>query len=454
MSIIENIALGIFLPLNNPRAGFQVGRFYAELQRTQWYDVAALERLQQAKLKRLIGQARATVPFYKKYEIWQEAGEGVFRKKLGIYPILTKKDIRACPSKMRSFEKMPRGCTRATTGGTTGEPVEIWCHKNRRAIMEAASWRGRSWIGIRPWTKGVNLRGLGRGSWYGRLRLRLANKWCMDVFGKAADEAGRIARKILRFRPKYLEGYVSNTLAFGEACFAAGVKISRVLTTGEMLYEHQRYELERLYGAKVSNYYGCNEVGAMAFECEMGRKHIADEHVILEVVDENGIPVWDRPGRILLTDLDNFLTPLIRYEVGDIGILTRAVCPCGRKLTVLKEVEGRTQDAIRNEAGDKLSTLFFAGRFRDLKAIHRIQIIQRTLTQIDLLYERSSAEVEDELAAIVREIRTRLGQQMVVVPRAVEQLIYTRRGKCRLVVGLDDEGASSPLARRVPDHGR
>ena len=327
MSFIENMALGVFLPLSNPRAGFQVGRLYAELQRTQWYDVPSLERLQQAKLKYIIERAKATVPFYTEYETWQEVGEGALREKLAAYPILTKEGIRACPPKMHPLIRMPWDCTRANTGGTTGEPIEIWCGTNRRAIVEAASWRGRSWIGIRPWTAGVSLRGFGRGSWYGRLRLRLANKRFMDVFGKAAAEVQRNARKLLQFKPEYLEGYVSNALTFGEACFAAGVKIGRVLTTGEMLYEHQRHELERLYGAKVSDYYGCNEVGAMAFECELGRKHIADEHVIIEVVDEKGAPVWDKPGRILLTDLDNALTPFVRYEVGDVGMLTRASCP-------------------------------------------------------------------------------------------------------------------------------
>jgi phenylacetate-CoA ligase len=439
----KRIASALFLPLNDPRAGFQVVRLYAELLRSQWYNAPTLERLQQNKLNHLLDQVRATVPFYKEYKVWQEVEEGALRDRLATYPILTKENIRTCPTKMHPITGMPRACTRATTGGTTGEPIEAWLGVNSRAIVEAASWRGKSWIGIEPWTRGVNVQGFGRGSWYGRLRMRLTNKWLMDVFGKTSTEKRRSATKLLRLCPKYLEGFVSDSLALGEVCFAAGVKIDRVLTTGEMLYEHQRRELERLYGAKVSDYYGCNEIGAMAFECEMGRKHITDEHVILEVVDEAGALVWDKPGRILLTDLDNFLTPLVRYEVGDVGVLTRTPCSCGRKLTVLKALEGRTQDAIRNEAGDKLSTLFFAGRFRNLKTIHCIQIIQRSLTRIDLLYEGPSTGVENELGAIVGEIRGRLGPQMVVTPRHVEQLVYTSRGKRRLIISLEENASVS-----------
>jgi phenylacetate-CoA ligase len=241
-----------------------------------------------------------------------------------------------------------------------------------------------------------------------------------------------------RINPTYLEGFVSDTMALGEACFAAGVRIDRVLTTGEMLYEHQRRELERLFGADVSDYYGCNEVGAMAFECEAGTKHITDEHVILEVVDANGHPVWDKPGRILLTDLDNFLTPLIRYEVGDVGVITREPCPCGRGLTVLKEIEGRTQDAVRNARGDKLSTLFFAGRFKDSRIIHRIQIVQRSLSEIEVLCEGPAGGAADGLDAIVDEIRHRLGPKVTVTKTQVKRVIYTKRGKRRLIIGLGD----------------
>lgn len=452
MATFADIAMNFMLSLNDPRAGLEVGRLYAELAHTQWYDTSALERLQQAKLVRLLSQAKARVPYFRDYEAWQNVEEGTLRDRLATYPVLTKAAIRACPEKMHPATGLPRGCTRATTGGTTGEPIEIWYGAWRRAMVAAAYWRGKSWVGIRPWTRGVNLQSFGRGSWYGRLRMRFTNKWVIDAFGQTPAEAERSAGELLRLRPKYLEGFVSEMLALGEACFRAGVKIPRVLTCGEMLYEHQRREIERLYGAKVSDYYGCNEVGSLAFECDMGSKHITDEHVIVEVVDASGMPIWEKPGRILLTDLDNDLTPLIRYEVGDVGMLTRSLCPCGRKLTLLKELEGRTQDAIRNEAGDRLSALFFASRFRDLHAIVRIQLIQRTLTEIDLVYEGSSLEVGAELRAITDEIRDRLGPQMVVTPRQVEQLTYTSRGKCRLVIGLGADG-EPPQAQKIAELG-
>ena len=429
--------MSLLLPLNNPRVGFHSGALYAKLQKSQWDDIPSLERLQEKKIQYLIERAKTTVPFYKDYKDWDNDGKGSLRDKLATYPILTKDDIRASPSRMHSI-KTPRSFIKTTTGGTTGSPIEIWRERGVITMMEVSFWRGKSWVGIRPSTRGVNIQSFGRGSWYGRIRMRLTNKWLMDVFAQTKSDKAKNTRTLLKLKPNYIEGFVSDTLVLGEACLNAGVKIDRVLTTGEMLYDHNRSEIERLFSAKVAEYYGSNEVGSIAFECEMGQKHITDEHVILEVVDEEGVTQWGKPGRILLTDLDNYLTPLIRYEVGDIGVINRSTCLCGRKLTVLSEIQGRTQDFIRNESGQKLSALFFAGRFKNLNFINSIQIIQRSYSKIDILYEAKSEKVNDELNEISSEILARLGPQMIISFQQVERLIYSGRGKRRFIINLQE----------------
>lgn len=437
-SFMKNWSSNTVLWLNNPRVGWRSGRQYAELQRTQWLSSGEMEAFQEAKIRRLIEHARTRVPFFKDYPPWPDAGGGAVRDQLAAYPILTKEAIRKCASALRQASGLPRFYVRGTTGGTTGAPIEVWRDRHHHAMGAAAYWRSLGWVGIKPQTRGVLANAMGKVVWYGRLRMRLANKMRVDAIGKSMEEKRRLALQIRDFHPGYIAGYVSDLLALGPACHEAGVRIGLVLTTGEMLYEHQRQELGRSYGGKVASYYGCNEVGSMAFECEQGRMHVADEHVLVEVVDDGGVPVWDQPGRILLTDLDNRLTPFIRYEVDDVGVLTRDPCPCGRRLTVLKSLDGRTQDALVNAAGDRLSTVCLAGKFRNLRAIHRIQLVQRTVTEIELLYEGAEPGMESERTAIVAEIHQRLGSQMRVTPRSVENLVFTRRGKCRLVVSLNE----------------
>lgn len=432
----SDILQTLYLVLNNPRAQLNVGRHLTDLTSPRIYNHEALVSLQDIKLKMLLDHARSNVPYYDKYVPWQDVNGVQLRERLSEYPILTKNAIREDPTALQQSHKINHFYIRNKTGGTTGAPIEVWHDRHHMAITDAAYWRGLSWIGIKPWTKGISAHGFGRGSWYGRLRMRLTNKLLVDGFGKNANDRDRIVNKIRRFSPTYITGYVSDLISIGKECHAGGVKIGTILTTGEMLYDHQRKEIERLYKGKVFNYYGCNEVGSMAFECEKGTKHVTDEHVILEVVNELGKPVWDEPGRILLTDLDNYLTPLIRYEVGDIGILTNEQCACGRNLTVLKGLEGRTQDALCNEDGDRLSTLFFAGRFRELRAINRIQLIQRDWATIELIYEGTNEKIDKELDEIIGEIKNRLGPQMQIIPKQVTKLFYTERGKFQLIIPL------------------
>ena len=71
-----------------------------------------------------------------------------------------------------------------------------------------------------------------------------------------------------------------------------------------------------------------------------------------------------------------------------------------------------------------------------MKLIHRIQLVQRSLNEIDLLYEGSSEVAESELEEIISEIHNRLGPEMQVSIKQVGQLIYTGRGKCRLIINL------------------
>jgi len=428
-----------FLPLCNPRAGLGTGFEYLRLLRSQWWSRDEIEKYQGEKLEHLVDQAVATVPHYSGLGLQKKPTGLGAREFLTSWPILTKEDIRACPERTHSNSASRGLIFKATTGGTTGDPIEVWKNQGALAVCEAALWRGKAWLEIKPWDRGIHAYGFGGGSWYGKLRVRMTRKWGVEAFNTSEETRKAFIDLLRRTRPVYIEGFITDLLRLGEVQECSRYGIRQVITTAEMLYEGQRERLEKYYGARVSDYYGSNEVNSIAFECEEGTKHVTDEHVILETVDDAGRPVWDAPGRILVTDLDNHAMPLIRYALGDTGVLTSKPCACGRKLAVLKTLLGRTQDALRNESGEKLSAVFFAGKFKEIKKIRRFQLIQKSLREVELAYEMAEPGVEPELAAIVSEIKNRLGPQMAVRVQQVENLPRTEVGKCRLVAGLPEE---------------
>jgi phenylacetate-CoA ligase len=434
-----NLRTALFLPLLKPKAGFRTGFYFSDYMRTQWLDCAGIEDLQKKKLLRLLNSVCSLIPYYSDYSLRIKGAAETARSILEKLPILTKEAIRESSDKMRSKSVLGATDLKASTGGTTGLPIEIWKDQQSLAYAEAAYWRGKQWLGIKPWHKGLVIQGFGRGSWYGRLRMRIARKWSLEAFRASESERFQAQQLLNSVQPRYIEGFVTDLLRLSETHDVSGSSANWVITTGEMLYDHQRLWLEERFGARVSEYYGSNEINSIAYECEKGMKHITDEHVIVETVDSLGNAVWDVPGRILVTDLDNFLMPLIRYELGDLGILTKTECECGRKLTVLKKLMGRAQDAIRNASGESLSALFFAGKFRNLRKINRFQLIQYNVREVELHYEATETDVDDEIFEIVGEIHRRLGTDLTVLAKQATSLRLTPRGKCMLIIGMNPD---------------
>ena len=432
----ESLRVGLCLPLLNLHCSFRTGGIWSQLRKSEWWSRAELEQLQTNKLLKLLRSSANFVPYYQNQDLqYQPLAESMSPWEiLAQLPILTRTHIKNAGAAIRN----PRSkrVFKSRTGGTTGEPLVIWRDIDTVSISEAALWRGKAWAGINPHHKAIAIKGFGKGSWYGRLRLRLLRKWPIPAFQPGAVEQRRTIDLIHRVRPASVEGFVTDLLsvAEGQDLSAAGVRV--VFTTGEMLYPEQKKALEHAFSARVISYYGCNEISGVAFECEYGHMHITDEHVIVEAVDESGALVWDQPGRLLVTDLDNHTMPLIRYELGDVGILSKEICRCGRQLLVLKELHGRQQDAICNEKGDRLSATFFAGRFRDLQHVGRMQLVQHDWRAVEILYEGNEGKAAEELRSITNEIHTRLGDQIKVWTTQVEMIPLTPRGKRLLIRGL------------------
>jgi len=130
--------------------------------------------------------------------------------------------------------------------------------------------------------------------------------------------------------------------------------------------------------------------------------------------------------------------PLIRYEIGDLGVLSREPCACGRCLLTLKSIAGRTQDALRNHAGQLLPALYFASFFRDMRGVKAYQIIQHDLVNVTLkIVTADPAEVEKDRAGLCEAIARHLGGGTQIKVELCASIPLTARGKLRLIMGLN-----------------
>ena len=94
-----------------------------------------------------------------------------------------------------------------------------------------------------------------------------------------------------------------------------------------------RERLETGLGIRAYDIYGLSEVApTMACECPaQAGLHWAEDHFLVEVLDDNLAPVDEgTPGILVLTHLTKEGTPMIRYATNDVCRYTAAACACGR----------------------------------------------------------------------------------------------------------------------------
>ena len=111
-----------------------------------------------------------------------------------------------------------------------------------------------------------------------------------------------------------------------------------------------RRRIQEAFGAKTFDHAGMTEMGAWGFECETQTGlHINEDEFIAEIIDPKTLaPVRDGDkGELVLTNLGRVGMPLIRYRTGDLGVISRERCACGRGWArMIGGVLGRADDMI------------------------------------------------------------------------------------------------------------
>jgi phenylacetate-CoA ligase len=210
--------------------------------------------------------------------------------------------------------------------------------------------------------------------------------------------------------PDYLLTYPSNLDAlaryFSQQRWALP-RLREVRTLGETLSPEVRQACHDAWGVKLVDMYSAEETGYLALQCpEHEHYHVQSEGVLVEVLDDrNRSCSPGEIGRVVVSPLHNYATPLLRYELGDYAEVGEA-CPCGRGLPVLNRILGRTRNMLRLPDGrvcwPKLST----SKYESVVPLRQVQVVQHSLEHVELRLvasESASPDQEEQLAAIVQE---------------------------------------------------
>lgn len=335
--------------------GEPVATFLSKFDQTQWLSQDDLRRYQLIRLRALLRYVQQHVPHYRREiserGIQVEAIDDLAT--LSLLPVLTKDDIRKDPEQLRSEVTYFRKMTRKTSG-STGQPLRFQKDRTATGVMNAVMWRSYRWFGIDVGDRQARI-------WAGPLTRfqkwkmhftdHLQNRIRLSSFVMTPRAFEHFTRAVVRFKPQYFYGYSQSLYRFAAYTLEnridlTSLELKAVLATAETMYAHQKESVENALQTRVVNEYGCTEAGIIAIECPKGSLHVMADSLLLEIARDGQVVAPGEEGEILITELYSSLMPLIRYRVGDRGILSKEPCPCGRGLPVLERFTGRITDYI------------------------------------------------------------------------------------------------------------
>ncbi|MBE0625691.1 MAG: phenylacetate--CoA ligase family protein [Burkholderiales bacterium] len=219
----------------------------------------------------------------------------------------------------------------------------------------------------------------------------------------------RQAEWLQSINPDYLLVYPSNLVAlldlFEQRAWTLP-RLRQIRTINETLTSGIRESARRVLGAGIADTYSSAEVGVVAAQCpDGGAYHVMAESLIVEVLNERDDACSPgQIGRVVVTDLQNFATPLIRYDLGDYAEAAEA-CPCGRGLPTLQRILGRRRNMARLPDGRLLWPGIGGLRYREIAPIRQFQFIQRELETIEVRLVSDAplcANEEQQIGDLVR----------------------------------------------------
>ncbi|MAD74798.1 MAG: capsule biosynthesis protein CapK [Rheinheimera sp.] len=433
----------VLFRLHERLKGHSTYKMLARLEQSQWLSSQQIAQIQQQRLQQFIADISNRSPYYQ--QLFKAEGLSASDintiADLSKLPFLTKQLIT--DNQQALCSEPQHTLQRYNTGGSSGIPLIFYMGKARVSHDVAAKLRATRWWDVDIGDPEVVLWGspieLGKQDKIKKVRDTLFRSYLLPAFEFTPAHIEAYLKQLQQLKPKMLFGYPSVIHQLALAAEARqlslaelGVKV--VFVTSEMLFEHQRAVIERVFNCPVANGYGARDAGFIAHQCPAGSLHISAEDIIVEIIDNNGkvLPTGES-GEIVITHLQTQAFPFVRYRTGDMGQLSDTPCSCGRGLPILAHVSGRTTDFILTTAGDKLHALSLIYVLRDLKEIRQFKIIQHSLTEVEVQLVCVSPLSESLATHIVSQFQQRLGTDCNVTLKQRDVIASLPNGKHRYV---------------------
>jgi phenylacetate-CoA ligase len=374
-----------------------------QFNRTQWWTSERLLEAQLEQARLLIRHAARTVPFHRdRLSALRDLRSGELTlERFRTIPLMTRTEIQAAGKDLVTF-KLPAGhgpARAARTSGSSGRPIHFQSTAVTALLVAALTMRGHLWHNRDLSLTNARIRATAR---TGKKSVWAPVPWS----GQTVHLSGRLAMAdlfdhIFRLDPAYFEAHPHQLLGLLQVSEETGVRpksLREARTFGETLDPGIREKCLDLWGVPVTDVYSTEEFGTIAHQCPVATNlHVMAENVLVEVLDGDGYPCQPgETGQVVVTSLNNFATPFIRAELGDMAVAA-APCACGRGLPVIERIIGRERNLFVRPDGQRVFPEFYR-EMTALPPVRQFQLTQKSvaLVEVKLAVTRALTAAEED----------------------------------------------------------
>lgn len=359
-------------------------------------------------MKKIVRHAYDTVSFYKK--LFDQHGFHPNDLKtiedISLLPIIDKELLaQNSYDQLISKKYKKNSLIPVKTAGSNGTPYMFYIDHSFDQFRKAQFLRPYLTNGRRPFDHSVSF-SVSKSEpvkWFHRIGLMSGTR----IFsGLDINNQIKVLKQV---KPDIIQGYGSVLNLLSSKIIEDDIQIKKprlIFTDSELLMPEMRENIEKAFCTKVYDIYGTFETDNIAYQCSRHEGyHIAVDCVILEFIKDYNPIDADQEGEIVVTVLNNFAMPFIRYNLHDIGSFSKKICSCGRTFPLMDQISGRASDYLVTEDGRKLS-VFNLGRFADLAPnVCEYQIIQEDFNLFTLLIVPNKSYSNEGKRIIIPAIR-------------------------------------------------
>jgi phenylacetate-CoA ligase len=398
----QHFLIPAFYRLAGDRRFKYLPEYEANLKKTH----AEIEQYQLERLKALVRHTYDTVPYYKKLfdELKIRPEDIRTREDFKRIPMLEKSTVLNRPDELKSSVKYK--LTKHFSGGSTGNKVFVYKDQRYHEISRAVWMRELASVGVKQgmryaWVWDDQAVSRPFAERFGQNMLNIVNRRIVfNVFTYSDDDIEEfMMKRFNRFKPEYIYGLAGSIYEIAKVVDKRKLAIWQVkliVTTAERL-EHREF-IEKVFKCKVFDQYGCSEVNIIAIDDLNGVMHSSDDFVLVELSEEN---------EVLLTPLESYGMPLLRYKLGDVGLAGGIKADKDHPFNQFNLCIGRIYEVLQHKDGYKVSGGFIKQKLEDENVeIGEFQVVQKSLESVELNVVKdpsTTKQAVDRTAEIVKE---------------------------------------------------